>query len=87
LKHTIRLHAAARPGRYPVTRAGATIVTDSDRPILDAALALKANDDAADHDMIHVAGADFQFSPTAIWKLTAPRKPPRQSDMIAQSRY
>ena len=78
--HTIRLRATAQPGRCSVEHAGAIIVTDSASPIQDAAAKLKANG-AGDSDMVHVVGADFVFSATPIWKLTAPRSKPRQSEI------
>jgi hypothetical protein len=83
--HTIRLSPAS-PGQYDAECGGKIIVTDSAKPIIDSAVALKALGADA-HDMIHVAGSDFQLSPTAIWKLAAPRKPPRKSDMLALARF
>lgn len=77
--HTIRLSPAS-PGQYDAECGGKVIVADSAKPIVAAAVALKALGDA-DRDMIHVAGADFVFSATPIWKLTAPRSKPRQSEI------
>jgi hypothetical protein len=84
--HTIRLSPSS-PGHYDAECGGKVIVTASDKPIIAAALALRTSGDAADHDMIHVVGADFVFSATPIWKLTAPRQPPRRSDIERMARF
>jgi hypothetical protein len=70
-RHTIRLIPASA-GHYSADYNGSTIVADSAKPIIDSALALKANG-ANDRDMLRVVSADVTFSEMPLGKLATPR--------------
>jgi hypothetical protein len=83
-RHTITLRPADREGSYRVT--GAVEIADSDRPIYEAAAALKAAG-ADEHDMVVVAGSCATFLPTSIYALLKWRPhPPKAISALTNGR-
>jgi len=73
MNHTIRINQISA-GKYCVT--GATAITSTLTPILDAARALRAAG-ATDSDTIVATCADVSILPATIGAILKPRKPPR----------
>ncbi len=86
MKHTITIRAADREGEYSVDYNGSPIVTDSARPIREAAESLRSNG-ADDHDLLLVTGACATFLPVSIFSILKPRSKALRSDIERQFRH